>query len=121
MVSVTVFSNGKVPSFAREFPITIQLSGNHPTIVNVKQAIAARFPKVRVSRSRLLHEILNSHGTQFYASRQKITVKGDSTKALHDDTKVSEAGIVDGSELFVKDLGPQISWRTVFLVEYVRL
>jgi very-long-chain enoyl-CoA reductase len=26
----------------------------------------------------------------------------------------------DGAELAVKDLGPQISWRTVFLVEYVR-
>ena len=24
-----------------------------------------------------------------------------------------------GKELFVKDLGPQISWKTVFLIEYV--
>ena len=30
-----------------------------------------------------------------------------------------DAGIVDGSELLVKDLGHQISWKTVFLVEYV--
>jgi very-long-chain enoyl-CoA reductase len=26
----------------------------------------------------------------------------------------------DESELQVKDLGPQIGWRTVFLIEYVR-
>jgi len=27
---------------------------------------------------------------------------------------------LDDSELQVKDLGPQIGWRTVFLIEYVR-
>ena len=36
-----------------------------------------------------------------------------------DDDTLLKAGVVDGEELSVKDLGPQISWRTVFLVEYV--
>jgi very-long-chain enoyl-CoA reductase len=30
-------------------------------------------------------------------------------------------GRVEGGELQVKDLGPQVSWRTVFLAEYVRI
>lgn len=30
------------------------------------------------------------------------------------------AGVAEGGELVVKDLGPQISWTTVFVIEYVR-
>lgn len=50
---------------------------------------------------------------QFYPARQKITLK-DSKNTLNDEAK-----LVDAGELLVKDLGPQISWKTVFLVEYV--
>jgi very-long-chain enoyl-CoA reductase len=32
---------------------------------------------------------------------------------------LKDAGVVEGGELSVKDLGPQVSWKTVFLVEYV--
>jgi very-long-chain enoyl-CoA reductase len=42
--------------------------------------------------------------------------------ALADDTRLADVpGLAEpGAALAVKDLGPQISWRTVFLVEYVR-
>lgn len=56
---------------------------------------------------------------QFYSARQKISLKGD-RKAIDDESQLQELGIGDGAELTVKDLGPQISWRTVFLIEYVR-
>jgi very-long-chain enoyl-CoA reductase len=48
-------------------------------------------------------------------------VKGD-RKALDDEAKISTVlgDKLEGAELQVKDLGPQISWRTVFLIEYVR-
>jgi len=38
---------------------------------------------------------------------------------LADDVTLKDAGVEEGGELSVKDLGPQVSWKTVFLVEYV--
>ncbi|KAH7928117.1 hypothetical protein BV22DRAFT_1059711 [Leucogyrophana mollusca] len=101
MVSVVVSSVGKPPSFARGLPQTVDLPGRQPedvTVADVKAAIAAKYPK-------------------FYPSRQKITLK-DSKSAIADETTLADAGVANGGDLSVKDLGPQISWRTVFLVEY---
>jgi hypothetical protein len=52
-------------------------------------------------------------------SRQKLSLKGD-RKPLNDEATLAELGVGECGELTVKDLGPQIKWRTVFLIEYVR-
>ncbi|KAG0145771.1 hypothetical protein CROQUDRAFT_658287 [Cronartium quercuum f. sp. fusiforme G11] len=50
--------------------------------------------------------------------RQRLTTADK--KVLDDDQKrLSDYGIQDGDEIVFKDLGPQISWKTVFLIEYL--
>ncbi|OBZ72423.1 hypothetical protein A0H81_08009 [Grifola frondosa] len=97
MVNVTISAAGHVP-LARGLPITATFDED-ATVADVKSYVTAKFP-------------------QFYAARQKLSLKGD-RKALADNSTLKEAGIEDGGELSVKDLGPQISWRTVFIIEYI--
>lgn len=40
-------------------------------------------------------------------------------KDRKDSSSVSSLGVSSGSKIYVKDLGPQISWRTVFVLEYL--
>jgi very-long-chain enoyl-CoA reductase len=39
-------------------------------------------------------------------------------RTLKEDESVKSLGLRSGSKLYVKDLGPQIGWKTVFLAEY---
>jgi len=58
---------------------------------------------------------------QFYPDRQRFTASiGSTTVALDDDSKeLKSYGLKGGETLIFKDLGPQIGWRTVFIIEYL--
>lgn len=52
-------------------------------------------------------------------SRQYFTIGLDKGRvALTPDTPLTSFGLKDGDVIYFKDLGPQISWRNVFLIEY---
>ncbi|EMC94911.1 hypothetical protein BAUCODRAFT_34915 [Baudoinia panamericana UAMH 10762] len=58
--------------------------------------------------------------TGYSVHRLRIT-SGEDGKPIPNDKKitVSGAGLGNGSVIQVKDLGPQIAWQTVFVIEYI--
>lgn len=52
-----------------------------------------------------------------YPDRQAIKLEAKGI-TLKDEDTVKSLNLESGSKLYVKDLGPQISWKNVFLAEY---
>lgn len=50
-------------------------------------------------------------------NRQSIRLEAKG-KSVKDSDTVHSLGLRNNSKIYVKDLGPQIGWKTVFLAEY---
>lgn len=55
--------------------------------------------------------------SHLYADRQSLRLEAKG-KTLKDSDTLESLNVRNGGKLFVKDLGPQIGWKTVFLAEY---
>ncbi|CAG9796571.1 unnamed protein product [Diatraea saccharalis] len=61
-----------------------------------------------------IHQNLNK---SLYPDRQAIKLEAKG-KTLKDEDSLKTHNIQNGAKLYLKDLGPQISWKNVFLAEY---
>ncbi|CAO3644347.1 unnamed protein product [Cunninghamella echinulata] len=84
---------------SKKFPLTLELNGDASSLKlsDINAAIHKKFPT-------------------YTPERQRITT--EDKKSLDSEKTLAELGLVDGATLQFKNLGPQIGWRTVFLIEY---
>ncbi|XP_049879796.1 probable very-long-chain enoyl-CoA reductase art-1 [Pectinophora gossypiella] len=61
-----------------------------------------------------IHQKINK---SLYPDRQAIKLEAKG-KTLKDEDSLKSLNLQSGAVLYVKDLGPQISWKNVFLAEY---
>ena len=58
--------------------------------------------------------------SKFSVHQLRVTKGSDGTPISNSgDVSINSTGLRDQSTIYVKDLGPQIAWRTVFIVEYI--
>ncbi|KAM0801570.1 3-oxo-5-alpha-steroid 4-dehydrogenase family protein-like protein [Usnea florida] len=68
--------------------------------------------------SELYNRLAQQAGTTIH--RLRVTKGSDGSFVPNSkDLSVNSTGLREQSTIYVKDLGPQIAWRTVFLVEYL--
>lgn len=95
-----------------EMEIDILLASNSKSLgkCTVSPATTATVADVKVQVHKQLKKSL-------YPDRQSIRLEARG-KTLKDSDTLQSLGIRAGGKLYVKDLGPQIGWKTVFLAEY---
>jgi len=76
----------------------------------------ATLPPLR-STSDLYSQIAQKTG--YSVHRLRITKEDGTVIRNSDDDTLSGSGLTDAATIVVKDLGPQIAWRTVFIAEYL--
>ncbi|KAJ2160220.1 3-oxo-5a-steroid 4- dehydrogenase [Coemansia sp. RSA 552] len=97
-ISIEKRTSSKAGRKSLRFPLVVEVPDT-ATPDDLKQAIAAQIPSLG-------------------PSRQRLTV-GDKKTLLEGDGALSKWDVKDGDTVHVKDLGPQIGWRTVFFIEYI--
>ncbi|CAJ0842037.1 10005_t:CDS:2 [Entrophospora sp. SA101] len=89
-------------------------------IINNRSEQSKKFPiSIDISEDATadqLKELIHKKFKTYYPDRQRLTF---SQQLLQDKKTLKGYGIKDGDTILFKDLGPQISWRLVFFIEYL--
>ncbi|TKR65492.1 hypothetical protein L596_025888 [Steinernema carpocapsae] len=94
LYSIEVFDAKKT---SRSIDVIHDVAGDE-TVHDLKKRIAQKKGKLAIERQSL-----------------RLEPKG---KSLKDEQKISELNMPTNGQIYLRDLGPQIAWKTVFLVEY---
>lgn len=76
--------------------------------------------KIHVSNNATIKEVKDKIHTlkkSLYPDRQSVRLEAKG-KSLKDDDTLITLDVKNGGKLYLKDLGPQVPWKTVFLLEY---
>ncbi|EOA91159.1 uncharacterized protein SETTUDRAFT_166959 [Exserohilum turcica Et28A] len=96
-------------------PLTLVVRPRGRPIKNLPETVTV---SADASAAQIFEEIAKA--SKFSAHRLRVTKGSDGSPIPNTrDVKVYDTGLRNKSAVDVKDLGPQISWRTVFIVEYL--
>jgi len=89
--------------------------------INVKKRSGKYVGSLEVEESTTVDQFRNLFSNKFhyYPERQRFYIGNAEGPVLKDGKLFGENGLKDGDVLIFKDLGVQISWRLVFVMEYL--
>ncbi|KAJ1862059.1 3-oxo-5a-steroid 4- dehydrogenase, partial [Coemansia sp. RSA 486] len=91
-------TDAKTLSPGSRYPMTVEVPDS-ATVDDLKLAIAKQVKSM-------------------YPDRQRLTF-GDKKNVLESGSTLEKYAVKDNDTVYIKDLGPQIGWQTVFYIEYL--
>ncbi|KPI43458.1 putative enoyl [Cyphellophora attinorum] len=95
-------------------PITLQIRPRGKPIKSLPEAVSVPADATAADLYGLL-----STKSRYSVHQLRVTKGSDGSHIPNGTSTVHSTGLRNDSTIYVKDLGPQIAWRTVFVIEYL--